>query len=58
MSIGRSDMKDQTLINFLVNCPLESWFIESVDASNKIKIGEKIFEILDKKVQEIRRISS
>ena len=53
MSDGWSDRKDRTLINFLVNCPLGSWFIESIDASDEIKTGEKMFEILDKKVQEI-----
>ena len=52
MSDGWSDRKDQTVINFLVNCPLGSWFIESIDASGKIKIGKKMFEVLDK-VQEI-----
>ena len=54
MSDGWSDKKDQTLINFLVNYPLGSWFIESINASEEITIGEKMFEIMDKKVQEIR----
>jgi len=52
MSDGWSDKKDRTLINFLMNYPLGSWFIESIDDSDEIKIGEKMFEILDK-VQEI-----
>jgi len=50
---GWSDRKDRTLIHFLVNSPLGTWFIESIDASDEIKTGEKMYEILDKRVQEI-----
>ena len=40
-------------MNFLVNCPIGTMFMESIDASSFMKIGEKTFELLDKFVERI-----
>ncbi|KAL6515292.1 hypothetical protein OROHE_018924 [Orobanche hederae] len=37
----------RTLLNFLVNSPKGSVFIESVDASNYAKTGEKLFQLIN-----------
>lgn len=39
------------MINFLVNSPKGSFILESVDASDYLKIGEKMFELLDSLVE-------
>ncbi|GFZ08786.1 hypothetical protein Acr_20g0005940 [Actinidia rufa] len=51
MADGWTDRKGRTLINFLVNCPKGSMFIESIDASSYSKDGQKLFELLDKYVE-------
>ena len=38
-------------MNFLVNCPIGTMFMESIDASSFMKTGEKTFELLDKFVE-------
>ncbi|KAH1232957.1 hypothetical protein GmHk_09G025506 [Glycine max] len=53
MSDGWTDRKNRTLINFLVNCSLGTQFVRSVDASEYMKTGQKIFELLDSFVEEI-----
>ena len=53
MSDGWTDRRQRTIINFLVNSPSGSVFIKSVDASSFVKIGEKLFELLDSIVDEI-----
>ncbi|KAL5144536.1 hypothetical protein HKD37_06G014813 [Glycine soja] len=53
MSNGWTDRKNRTLINFLVNCSLGTQFVRSVDASEYMKTGQKIFELLDSFVEEI-----
>ncbi|GFY97541.1 hAT dimerization domain-containing protein [Actinidia rufa] len=53
MADGWTDGKGRTLINFLVNCPKGSMFIESIDASSYSKDGQKLFELLDKYVELI-----
>ena len=40
-------------MNFLVNCPIGTMFMESIDASSFMKTGEKTFELLDKFVERI-----
>ncbi|KAL5165834.1 Protein FAR1-RELATED SEQUENCE 5 [Glycine soja] len=50
---GCSIMKNRTLINFLVNCSLGTQFVRSVDASEYMKTGQKIFDLLDSFVEEI-----
>ncbi|GFY97628.1 hAT dimerization domain-containing protein [Actinidia rufa] len=51
MADGWTDGKGRILINFVVNCPKGSMFIESIDASSYSKDGQKLFELLDKYVE-------
>ena len=53
MSDGWTDRKGRTLVNFLVNCSTRTMFMESINASSMIKTGEKIFELLDKWVDQV-----
>ena len=48
-----TDRKSRCLINFLVNSPVGTWFLKSIDASNTIKNGELMFKHLDEVVEEI-----
>ncbi|XP_042389488.1 uncharacterized protein LOC121981164 isoform X1 [Zingiber officinale] len=48
-----TDKRHRTLINFLVNSPKGSVFIEYVDASDYAKTGEKIFQLLDRFVERV-----
>ncbi|XP_042404726.1 uncharacterized protein LOC121994909 [Zingiber officinale] len=50
---GWRDRKGRSLINFLVNTPKGSMFIESVDASSYSHTSEKMLELLDKFVQKV-----
>ena len=51
MSDGWTDRKGRTLVNFLVNNG--TMFMESINASSMIKTGEKMFELLDKWVDQV-----
>ena len=53
MADGWKDRRERTLINFLVNSPKGTVFMESIDASSFVKSGQKMFELLDKFVQKI-----
>ncbi|MFS7995502.1 putative HAT dimerization domain, ribonuclease H-like superfamily [Helianthus anomalus] len=53
LSDGWSDMRNRSLINFLVNNPHGTVFLKTVDASECIKNADKIFELLDAVVEEI-----
>ena len=53
MSDGLIDRRNQTLIKFLVNCLIGTMFMESINASSFMKIGEKTFELLDNLVGRI-----
>ncbi|XP_010644982.2 uncharacterized protein LOC104877761 [Vitis vinifera] len=53
MSDGWTDRKERTLVNFLVNCLKGTMFMQSIDASSMIKTGEKMFELLDKWVEQV-----
>ncbi|KAF8392528.1 hypothetical protein HHK36_022871 [Tetracentron sinense] len=53
MSDGWTDRRNRTLINFLVNSPSGTLFLESVDASSYAKTGEKLFELLDSYVEKV-----
>ncbi|XP_042394669.1 uncharacterized protein LOC121985345 isoform X1 [Zingiber officinale] len=52
-----TDKRQRTLINFLVNSPKGSVFIESVDASDYAKTGEKIFQLLDRFVERVGEVN-
>ena len=54
MSDGWSDRKGRTLINFLVNSPRGTVFLSSIDASDEIKTGDRMFEILSEQIKLIR----
>lgn len=45
--------KGKSLINFLVNSPSRTVFFISIDTSDMIKVGKKMFELLDSMVDEI-----
>ncbi|WJX29351.1 hypothetical protein P8452_18003 [Trifolium repens] len=53
MTDGWTDTKGRTLINFLVNSPAGTMFVKSVDASAYMKIGQKVYELLDSFVEEV-----
>ena len=53
MCDGWTDMREMTLLNFLVNCPRGTMFVESVDASEYSKTGEKLYELLNQFVDKI-----
>ncbi|XP_059283523.1 uncharacterized protein LOC132037084 [Lycium ferocissimum] len=53
MADGWSDRKQRTLINFLVNSPYGTVFMESIDASSFVKTGEKLCELLDRYVERV-----
>jgi hypothetical protein len=44
MSDGWSDGKNHTIINFLVSCPQGTMFLKSVDASDKVKDANLLFQ--------------
>ncbi|XP_060215620.1 uncharacterized protein LOC132642440 [Lycium barbarum] len=53
MADGWSDRKQRTLINFLVNSPYGTVFMESIDSSSFVKTGEKLCELLDRYVERV-----
>ena len=53
MSDGWTDQRNRTIINFLVFCPQGTMFLKSIDASNKIKDGHLLFQLLDQVVEEV-----
>jgi len=53
MCDGWTDGKGRSLTNFLVNSPSGTVFLKSIDTSDVIKDGKKMFELLDSMVEEI-----
>jgi len=53
MSDGWTDQRNIKLINFLVSCPAGTMFLKSVDASDKVKTAQLIYEIMEEVVQEV-----
>jgi hypothetical protein len=53
MSDGWSDGRNHTIINFLVSCPQGTMFLRSVDASDRVKDVNMLFELLDEVVMEV-----
>eukprot|EP00253_Pinus_taeda_P014087 PITA_14087 len=53
MSDGWTDQRNRTIINFLVFCPRGTMFLKSVDASDKVKDGHLLFQLLDEAVEEV-----
>ena len=54
---GWTDKKRRTLLNFLVNCPKGTMFVESIDASSHSKNAEKMFQLIDKFVERIGEVN-
>ncbi|KAH9329477.1 hypothetical protein KI387_001585, partial [Taxus chinensis] len=50
---GWSDGKNRTIINFLASCPQGTMFLKSVDASDRVKDANLLFELLDEIVLEV-----
>ncbi|GMP41179.1 hypothetical protein CsSME_00011372 [Camellia sinensis var. sinensis] len=57
MSNGWTSQNGRTLINFLVNCPRGTMFVESIDASSYSKDGQKLIELLDKFVDDVGEVN-
>ena len=53
LSDGWSDIRNRSLINFLVNNPHGTVFLKTVDASDCVKDANKLFELLDGVIEEI-----
>ena len=53
MSDGWSDRRGRHLINFLVNSPEGTYFLESVDASSEVHDAFMLADLLGKKIEEI-----
>ncbi|XP_042490312.1 uncharacterized protein LOC122070253 [Macadamia integrifolia] len=56
MSNGWTDKRGRHLINFLVNCPLGTYFMGSVDVSSDSQYADMLFQLLDSKIEELGRI--
>lgn len=54
LSDGWSDMRNRSLINFVVNNPHGTVFLKSIDASNAIKDANLMFKLLDDVVEEVQ----
>jgi hypothetical protein len=53
MSDGWTDRRGRHLINFLVNSPEGTYFLESVDASSEVHDAFMLADLLEKKVEDI-----
>ena len=53
MSDGWTDMKGRHLINFLVNSPEGTYFLESVDASGEVHDAHMLADLLEKRIEGI-----
>ncbi|XP_049936860.1 uncharacterized protein LOC116266454 [Nymphaea colorata] len=53
MADGWTDIKNRTLVNFLVYCPLGTMFLKSVDLSDTPKTADVLFGIFDKVIEEV-----
>ncbi|CAL9108574.1 unnamed protein product [Musa textilis] len=53
MSDAWTDRKHRSIINFMVNYSLGTMFVKSIDNSSFVKSGDKIYDLLDKFVEEI-----
>ncbi|KAF3774025.1 hypothetical protein EJ110_NYTH51916 [Nymphaea thermarum] len=53
MANGWTNIKNKTLVNFLVYCPLGTMFLKSVDLSDTPKTVDVLFGIFDKVIEEV-----
>ncbi|CAI9272984.1 unnamed protein product [Lactuca saligna] len=54
MSDFWTDSKGRCLINFLVNCPLGTVFLKSIDASDHVKNAQLIVEMINEVIKDVR----
>ena len=55
MSDGWSDKRGRHLINFLVNSPEGTYFLESIDASSEVHDANMLADLLEEKIEGIGR---
>lgn len=53
MSNGWADQRNRTIINLLIFFPWGTMFLKSVDASDKVKDGQLLFQLLDEVIEEV-----
>ena len=53
MSDGWSDTRNCTIINFLIVFPRGTMFMKSVDASDRVKYANLLFQLLDEVITEV-----
>lgn len=53
MSDFWTDGKGRSLINFLVNCPLGTVFLKSIDASEHVKNAQLIVEMINEVIKDV-----
>lgn len=53
LSDGWSDMRNRSLVHFLVNNQHGTIFLKTIDASDCVKDAQKLFELLAEVVEEI-----
>ncbi|XP_042452411.1 uncharacterized protein LOC122037026 isoform X2 [Zingiber officinale] len=53
MTDGWTDKRRRTILNFLVNSPMGTIFLKSIDASDISKTANKIFKLMDEIVEEV-----
>ncbi|XP_042449877.1 uncharacterized protein LOC122034629 [Zingiber officinale] len=53
MTDGWTDKRRRTILNFLVNSPMGTIFLKSIDASDISKTADKIFKLMDEIVEEV-----
>lgn len=53
MSDGWTDQRNRTIINFLTFCTQGTMFLKSIDASDKVKDGHLLLQLLNQVVEEV-----
>ncbi|KAM0877320.1 hypothetical protein ACQ4PT_035580 [Festuca glaucescens] len=53
MSDGWSDRRGRHLINFLVNSPEGTYFLESIDASSECQDAHMLADLLEKRIEDV-----
>jgi len=53
MSDGCTDKRERHLINFLVNSPEGTYFLESIDASGEVHDAYLLADLLEERIEQI-----
>jgi len=51
MSDGWTDQRNRTIIIFLIFCPQRTMFLKSIDASDKVKDADLLFQLINEVVE-------